>query len=145
MTDSGFRRLSLPASLSSLQAFLEFAHAGADTAGLTAADRDQLDLVLEELLVNVARYAYQPGTGDVEVAYAVESDGKLMVQIADKGRIFNPLEKDEPDLSGLLEDRPIGGLGIFLVRELVDSLSYRRDQGRNMVSFRFPGPKRPVA
>ena len=144
MTDAGFRRLSLPASLSSLQAFLEFAHAGADAAGLTAADRDQLDLVLEELLVNVAHYAYQPGTGDVEVAYAVESDGKLLVQIADKGRTFNPLEKDQPDLSGLLEDRPVGGLGIFLVRELVDSLSYRREQGRNTVSFRFPGPKQPV-
>lgn len=144
MTDPGFRRLSLPANLNSLQAFLEFAHAGADAAGLTAADRDQLDLVLEELLVNVARYAYQPGTGDVEVAYSVESDGKLLVQITDKGPIFNPLEKDQPDLSGPLEDRPIGGLGIFLVRELVDSLSYRREQDRNTVSFRFPGPKQPV-
>ncbi|HTS47603.1 MAG TPA: ATP-binding protein [Bryobacteraceae bacterium] len=144
MTGPGVRRLSLPASLSSLQAFLEFGHAGANAAGLTAADRDQLDLVLEELLVNIARYAYQPGTGDVEVAYTVESDGKLLVQIADKGRIFNPLEKEEPDLSSPLEDRPVGGLGIFLVRELVDSLSYRREQGRNTVSFRFPGPKQPV-
>jgi len=144
VTDSGFRRLSLPASLSSLQAFLEFAHAGADAAGLTETDRDQLDLVLEELLVNVARYAYQPGTGDVEMAYAVESDGKLLLQIADKGSTFNLLEQDQPDLSGPLEDRPVGGLGIFLVRELVDSLTYSREQGRNTVSFRFPGPKQPV-
>lgn len=136
-----FRRLSLPASLNSLQAFLEFAHAGADAAGLTPADRDQLDLVLEELLVNVARYAYHPGTGEVELAYAVESDGKLFVQVVDKGRIFNPLEKAEPDLRGNLEDLPVGGLGIFLVRHLVDSPSYRREQDRNVVSFRFPRPE----
>ncbi|HUJ50267.1 MAG TPA: ATP-binding protein [Bryobacteraceae bacterium] len=137
--DPGFRRLSLPASLNSLQAFLEFAHTGADAAGLAAADRDQLDLVLEELLVNVARYAYQPGAGDVELAYAVEA-GKLLVQIVDKGRIFNPLEKEEPDLRGNLENLPVGGLGIFLFRHLVDSPSYRREQDCNIVSFRFPRP-----
>ena len=140
MTDAGFRRLSLPASLDSLQAFLEFAHTGSDAAGLTAADRDQLDLVLEELLVNVARYAYHPGTGDVEVSYTVESDGKLFVQVADKGRIFNPLEKEEPDWRTNLEDLPVGGLGIFLFRHLVDSPSYRREQDCNVVSFRFPRP-----
>lgn len=138
--DPGFRRLSLPASLNSLQAFLEFAHTGADTAGLTAADRDQLDLVLEELLVNVARYAYHPETGDVEVAYAIEPDGRLLVQVSDKGRIFNFLEKEEPDWRDKLEDLPVGGLGIFLVRHLVDSPSYRREQDRNVVSFRFPRP-----
>jgi len=137
--DPGFRRLSLPASLNSLQAFLEFAHAGADAAGLTAAERDQLDLVLEELLVNVARYAYRPGTGDVELAYAVE-DGNLLLQVLDKGRFFNPLEKEEPDLRSNLEDLPVGGLGIFLFRHLVDSPSYRREQDCNVVSFRFPRP-----
>jgi serine/threonine-protein kinase RsbW len=138
--DPAFRRLSLPASLNSLQAFLEFAHAGADAAGLTAADRDQLDLVLEELLVNIARYAYHPETGDVEVAYAIEPDGKLLVQVSDKGRIFNFLEKEEPDWREKLEDLPVGGLGIFLVRHLVDSPSYRREQDCNIVSFRFPRP-----
>ncbi len=97
--DPGFRRLSLPASLNSLQAFLEFAHTGADGAGLTAADRDKLDLVLEELLVNVARYAYHPETGDVEVAYAVEPMESCWCRLSDKGRIFNPLEKEEPDLA----------------------------------------------
>jgi serine/threonine-protein kinase RsbW len=138
--DPGFRRLSLPASLNSLQAFLDFAHIGADAAGLTAADRDQLDLVLEELLVNVARYAYHPETGDVELAYAIEPDGKLLVQLSDKGRIFNFLEKEEPDWRDKLEDLPVGGLGIFLVRHLVDSPSYRREQDCNVVSFRFPRP-----
>ena len=136
--DRAFRRLTLPASSDSLQAFLDFMHAGGEAAGLSSADRDRLDLVLEELLVNVARYAYQPGTGDVEVSYSPESGGRLMLEISDNGRFFNPLEKDDPDLALSLEDRPIGGLGVFLIRQLVDSLTYRREEGRNIISFRFP-------
>jgi len=141
VTDPELRRLTLPASVDSLQAFLDFAHTGAQAAGLSEADRDRLDLVLEELLVNVARYAYLPGTGEVELGYIVEAAGKLLLQITDNGRIFNPLEKEEPDFSSTLESRAVGGLGIFLVRQLVDSLSYRRENGLNMVSFRFPGPE----
>ena len=105
-------------------------------------ERDKLELVLEELLVNVARYAYPPGSGDVEVAYAAEP-GELTVEISDKGRAFNPLEARLPDLSADLVDRPIGGLGVLLVRSLVGSIAYRREDGRNTVSFRFPGPQRP--
>lgn len=141
MTDAAFRRLSLPASLNSLHAFLEFAHTGAEAANLSPADRDQLDLVLEELLVNVARYAYPGADGEVEIAYAVPSPGKLLLECSDKGLVFNPLEKDEPDLASPLENRPVGGLGIYLVRQLVDSIAYRREQGRNIISFRFPRPQ----
>ena len=106
---------------------------------------DWLDLVLEELLMNIARYAYQPGTGDAEVAYAVEQPRKLHVEISDKGSAFNPLTSDPPVLGGGLADRPIGGLGVFLVKNIVGSLAYRREQDRNTVSFTFPGPDRGTA
>lgn len=138
MTDAAVRRLSLPASLNSLQAFLEFAHIGAEAEGLTGTERDRLDLVLEELLVNVVRYAYPAGGGEVQLGYAREANRTLRFEISDEGRVFNPIEKAGPDLAGTLENRPVGGLGIFLVRQLVDSLSYRREGGRNVVSFRFP-------
>ena len=136
--DPQFARLTLPASLNSLQPLLEFARSGGESAGLAPEDLDKLDLALEELLVNVARYAYQPESGDVEVAYAIDGPGTLLVEISDNGRVFNPLEKDAPDLSRDLENRSVGGLGLFLVRHLVSSLAYRREQGRNTVSFRFP-------
>jgi serine/threonine-protein kinase RsbW len=141
VTDAAFRRLSLPASLNSLHEFLEFAHTGAQGAGLSAADRDRLDLVLEELLVNVARYAYPDGGGQVEIAYAQDPQGQLLFELSDKGCIFNPLEKAEPDMASPLEHRPVGGLGIVLVRQLVDSLAYRRQEGCNILSFRFPRPE----
>jgi len=137
-----FARLKLPARVESLNAFLKFARQGAASAGIGSDDMDRLDLVLEEILVNVARYAYEGGTGEVEVAYAAQQ-GKLLVEVSDKGRSFNPLEATPPDLSLNLADRPIGGLGVVLVKEMVGSLAYRREDGQNTLSFLFPGPGVP--
>jgi len=134
-----FERLTMPASLDSLQPLTEFVLAGADRAGLPKPERDKLELVLEELLVNVARYAYEPESGDVEVGYASDQPGELVVEISDKGRAFNPLEAPLPDLSPGLEDRPIGGLGVLLVRSLANSIAYQREDDQNKVSLRFPG------
>jgi anti-sigma regulatory factor (Ser/Thr protein kinase) len=136
--DPPVNRLKLPASAGSIAAFTEFVRAGAIAAGIAPNEFEKLDLVVEEILINVARYAYTPETGEVEVAYTPAGPGKLRVEIADLGRVFNPLEADPPDLSRGLADRPIGGLGVFLVRSMVDSIDYRRDQDRNILSFTFP-------
>jgi anti-sigma regulatory factor (Ser/Thr protein kinase) len=143
--DSPFARLTLPARIDSVPAFHEFVRVGAESAGLEAPEMDWLDLVLEEILVNIARYAYQPGTGDMEVGYAVAQPRMLLVEISDRGNAFNPLASDPPVLGGGLADRPIGGLGVFLVKNIVGSLAYRREQDRNTVSFTFPGPNQAGA
>lgn len=131
-------RLILPATTKSMPTFREFVRRGAIAAGVAEEEFDKLDLVLEEILINVARYAYTPEAGAVEVAYAHAGPHKLKVEIADFGRVFNPLEADPPDLSRGLADRSIGGLGVFLVRSLVASIAYRREEGRNILSFTFP-------
>ncbi len=136
--DPPVTRLTLPASAKSISAFSQFVRTGALAAGIAANECEKLDLVLEEILINVARYAYTPETGAVEVAYAPEGPRKLRVEIVDFGRVFNPLEVDPPDLSRGLADRPIGGLGVFLVRNMVDSIAYRREADRNVLSFIFP-------
>jgi len=137
--DAPVNRLTLPANAESMAAFSVFVRAGAVAAGIATSDLEKLDLVLEEILINVARYAYAAETGKTEVAYFEEGPGKLRVEIADSGRCFNPLEVDPPDLSRALADRPIGGLGVFLVKSLVESIAYRRQDGRNILSFTFPG------
>jgi anti-sigma regulatory factor (Ser/Thr protein kinase) len=111
---------------------------GAVAAGIAESDLAKLDLILEEILMNVARYAYTPETGAVEVAYASAGPCKLRVEVTDFGRVFNPLEADPPDLSRGLADRPMGGLGVFLVKNMVDSIAYRREGDRNILSFTFP-------
>lgn len=131
-------RLILPASAGSVAALSEFVRRGAVAAGIAESDLAKLDLILEEILMNVARYAYTPETGAVEVAYASAGPCKLRVEVTDFGRVFNPLEADPPDLSRGLADRPMGGLGVFLVKNMVDSIAYRREGDRNILSFTFP-------
>jgi serine/threonine-protein kinase RsbW len=136
---SPFERLSLPAKVESVRLFHEFVRAGAEAVGLGSDDINKLDLVLEEILVNIARYAYKDGAGDVQVAYSVDA-GSLLVEVTDQGPSFNPLDSAPPDLALGLADRPIGGLGVLLVRQIVGSLSYSRRDGQNTLSFRFPAP-----
>jgi anti-sigma regulatory factor (Ser/Thr protein kinase) len=136
-------RLTLPARADSVSAFMKFIRGGAAAAGIAPSEFDKLDLVLEEILMNVARYAYPAGAGVVEVAHWQAADHKLRVEVIDFGSVFNPLEADPPDLSRGLADRPIGGLGVFLVRSLVDSIAYRREDNRNILSFTFPNDAAP--
>jgi serine/threonine-protein kinase RsbW len=138
--DSTAARLNLPASVESVALFRNFARSGAVAAGVPAEELEKLDLVLEELLVNIARYAYPAGNGAAEVAFAPDGPGKLYVEISDWGNDFNPLDVEPPDFSRGLAERPIGGLGVFLVRSLVSDIAYRREADRNILSFGFPGP-----
>lgn len=93
----------------------------------------KVNLVLDELWVNVVHYS--GATGDVEVSLDADAD-EVRLEIADDGRPFDPLsEVVEPDLDAALEDRPIGGLGIFLVREMMDELHYRREDGKNRLAM----------
>lgn len=95
----------------------------------------KLRLAVEEAVVNVIQYAYPKDTeGSVDVA--LTSDGKrLMVKIEDSGVPFDPTKREAPDLSVPAEARQIGGLGILLVRELMDEINYERKEGRNVLTM----------
>jgi serine/threonine-protein kinase RsbW len=138
--DPAARRLTLPASVQSVAVFRDFVRSGAGAAAVPAEELEKLDLVLEEILMNVARYAYTADPGAAEVAFTPGDPGKLYVEISDWGNAFNPLDVEPPDFSRGLADRPIGGLGVFLVRNLVGSIAYRREADRNVLSFWFPAP-----
>lgn len=146
MTDTGFRLQNFPAQMEALHSCCEFVRTGAVAAALRPDELDKLDLIIEELFTNVARYAYAGGLpGNVEVAYRVESPGRLIVEISDQGRNFNPLASDPPDFSRGLSDRPVGGLGIFLVKSIAESITYERAGDRNTVRFTFcSSPDKPV-
>jgi anti-sigma regulatory factor (Ser/Thr protein kinase) len=127
--------LHLPAEMSSLARFTEFAHEGARAAGLPESAAFKLDLILEEILVNIFRYAYSSGAGEASVGYAVAAPNCLRIDVCDRGPAFNPLDRAAPVLDASIEDRPIGGLGIFLVQSMAAAVSYRREDGQNILSF----------
>ncbi len=94
----------------------------------------QLRLVLEEILMNVMAHGAD-GDRLPQVRLQIAQQGSLLVlEIADDGVAFDPLQAPVPDLDADLDDRPIGGLGVFLVRQLTDSVAYRREAGWNRLS-----------
>lgn len=92
----------------------------------------QVDLVLEELIVNTVNYGYDDDARhEIEVTLTSDED-VFTVEIIDDGQAFNPLsDAPEPDLNAGIEDRPIGGLGIHLMRVMMDDVHYRREQNKN--------------
>ncbi|MCE2431439.1 MAG: ATP-binding protein [Candidatus Latescibacteria bacterium] len=96
----------------------------------------QVDLVLEELIVNTVNYGYDDDARhEIEVTLISDED-VFTVEIIDDGHAFNPLEDaPEPDLDLGIEDRPIGGLGIHLMRVMMDDVHYRREQNKNHLTL----------
>ena len=93
----------------------------------------KLNLVLEELGVNIVNYS--GATGEIEISLASD-DETVTIEIADNGRPFNPLtELDTPDISAPLGERVVGGLGVHLVRSMMDELRYSREDGMNRLAM----------
>ena len=104
------------------------------TAGLTDDTLSELELILEEVLVNIISYAYDAeGAGTIRVLAAVDHE-KVRLEFRDSGAAFNPLDQALPDLDAEIDDRPIGGLGIFLVNQLATSVVYEGRGAENVLT-----------
>ena len=96
----------------------------------------QIDVAIDELFGNIARYAYGDGTGDATVRFDFdEATRTVSITFMDSGGPFNPLEQDEPDVTRSAEEREVGGLGIFLVRKTMDNMVYRSAHGCNVLTI----------
>lgn len=94
----------------------------------------QIMVALEELYVNIAIYAYAPAQGEAVVQLDfTEEDRLLRITLIDSGIPFNPLAKDDPDITLSAEERSIGGLGIYMVKKSMDLFTYERKDGMNIV------------
>jgi serine/threonine-protein kinase RsbW len=99
----------------------------------------EVNLVLEEIVQNVNDYGAGDGRDPAGLRTWIELDvvdGELRGQVADNGRPFDPLQVREPLTDGPLEQRSVGGLGVKLVRTLMDEVSYRHEGGRNVLALR---------
>jgi serine/threonine-protein kinase RsbW len=129
--------LTLVNQLSEVSKISGFVEAFGVAEGLKPEAVFSLNLALDEVVTNVIRYAHDDDGREhpIVVRLALERD-VLTAQVEDDGRAFNPLEAPAPDLSANLDERPIGGLGIFLVRSVMNSVDYRREDGRNVLIMR---------
>lgn len=104
-------------------------------AGLSREVQNALDLSLVEWVSNVISYAFDDSREHWILIRLTKAETEVRVEIEDDGREFNPLTHPAADTSAPLESRPIGGLGIHMIRRLVDALEYRRDHGRNTLTL----------
>lgn len=96
----------------------------------------QLDIAVEEIFVNVAHYAYHPDVGEVEIKVEITENPKAaVITFLDSGKPFNPLEKPDPDITLSLEERKLGGLGIFMVKKTMDDVKYVFVNGHNCLEL----------
>ena len=103
-----------------------------------AADEDwssdilfRVDLVMDELVVNIMDYGYDDADHEIDITFTSEEDA-VTIEITDEGRSFDPLnDAPEPDLTSPIEERRVGGLGVYLARTMMDELVYRREDNRN--------------
>jgi len=92
-----------------------------------------INLVLEEAFINVISYAY-PDRLQHEITFRINREqNTLLMEVEDDGIPFNPLEQNEPDRNLPVEDRPVGGLGIFLIKKLMTETNYKRIGGKNIL------------
>ena len=122
--------------MENLKALIDVVVAEAEQLHFARDSQSKLRLATEEVLVNIISYAYPEQSGDVTVSTdRIPENAGLRVEISDAGVPFDPLSIPTPDVHVPIEKRHIGGLGIFLLRENMSDVTYRRINGRNTLSF----------
>jgi anti-sigma regulatory factor (Ser/Thr protein kinase) len=127
--------MRLPARLPSVALATTFVAYHASAAGLPPNRVAAIELVVEEALVNICHYAYRNKVGNVEVRCNRDGTRQFHIEIIDAGEPFNILTLPPPDPTATLDQRPVGGLGVLLIRSLVDNAGYRREDSRNILQL----------
>ena len=130
--ENGERTLNLPATDENLNTVLNAVREEMEKADFSPKAVMQIEIAVEEIFVNICHYAYAPNTGDAEVKIAVSED-KLTITFTDSGKPYNPMEKPDPDVTLSAEERNIGGLGIYMVKNLADDCYYQYKDGKNIL------------
>ena len=129
--------LVLRNDLSELKRMSEAVSAWCKGNGVSAAVEFHVNLALDEIVSNSIRYGWKDGgEHQLDVRIFLLED-ELRLEVEDDATPFNPLEAPPPDISSPLEERPIGGLGVHLVRQIMDELAYRRLDGKNLLVMKM--------
>lgn len=124
------------ATVDKLDAVLEFIGESLAMTGCSEEDQALIFIAAEEIYVNIAHYAYGDKTGPVVVRTAVsKSPWRVTITFEDEGLPYNPLDKEDPDITLEAEDRSIGGLGIFMVKEMMDDVHYKYRRKKNIFTM----------
>lgn len=130
------KQIKLPALSHQYEKMFEFIKASLREFGCEEEFINKVSLASEEVLVNIINYAYPESSGDISIECKMNDDSKgVTIVFKDNGISFNPLEKVDPDITKPVEEREIGGLGILMVKKLMDHVKYERNNNMNILSI----------
>ncbi len=130
------KELEVKASVTNLNTVLQFIDTQLETTNCSAKMQMQIDLAVEEIFVNIANYAYSPKTGSALIKVEITQDSPaIRITFIDSGTPYDPLTKDDPDITLPSDKRAIGGLGIFLVKKIMDTIHYQYIHGKNTLTI----------
>ena len=131
-----YKTIELTALIENYSSLSEWLSGIINSWGINNILSNKIFVCLEEIFVNIASYAYPEKAGTVKVSTAKEND-EIILKFEDEGFEYNPLEKEDPDITLSYDKRPIGGLGIFMVKEMSKKLEYERKNNKNILTVTF--------
>ncbi len=130
------KELIVKASIENLDRVISFVDEVLEQRNCSMKAQMQIDVAVEEIFVNIASYAYQPGEGDAEITVDILEDPvRAEITFIDSGIEYDPLKKEDPDVTLSAEERQIGGLGIFMVKKSMDDMVYNYINGQNVLKI----------
>ena len=132
------RTITVPASTDQIGTVTDFVNTQLKELGCSDRIRIQVDVAIDEIFGNIARYAYDPETGSATVCVDVEEDPLcVIITFIDQGKPYDPLSAEIKDTTSLpAAERPIGGLGLIMVKKIMDDISYSYQNGQNILTIR---------
>ena len=128
------RELDIEAKTENLDQVLAFVDEELEKYECGMKTQMQIDIAVEGIFVNIAHYAYNPAVGKATIRIEV-TDGTVSLTFIDNGIPYDPLAKEDPDITLSAEERQIGGLGIFMVKKSMDDVKYEYKDGSNILTF----------
>lgn len=130
------KELDVEAVEENLRKVMDFIDGKLEAIGCSMKAQMQVDIASEEVFVNICKYAYHPGRGRAVVRVEVsEEPVQVKITFVDHGKPYDPLQKDDPDVTLSAEEREIGGLGIFMVKQTMDAIEYEYKDGSNILTL----------
>ncbi len=132
------KEIVLDAKVDNLPQLLSIIDEELENAGCSMKGQMQIDVAVEEIFVNVASYAYEDGNGSCTIQVDTDPvNSYVTITFIDEGIPYNPLAKEDPDVTLSADEREIGGLGIFIVKKSMDKTAYERKDNKNIFSMGY--------
>lgn len=131
------KELTVAATVENIETVTDFVNGELEALDCPMKVQMQIDIAIDELFGNIAQYAYHPETGNATVRVEVTNDPlAAVITFIDNGIAYDPLAKDDPDITLCAEDRAVGGLGVYLAKKTMDEISYTYQNGQNILTIK---------